>query len=319
MMNARACRAGGVALALLFAAAASAEEGGSGHYMPGSIASFMDGVAPVETFLIRYNLVYYDGSVSPRVRLPIAGEATLGANATLWGQGITLFWRPPVEIGGNWSYGMSATIPYVSLDVRADVVAGAGTIRRSDSVGSLGDIVLMPLMFNYQVSEDVNWNFRLSAIAPTGDYEVGRLANTGKNFWTLEPAVGFMYFGKKNGRELSVFLGADFNEENPDTDYKSGTQAHIEFTAAQHFPFSAGLAGIGLTGFWYEQVTGDSGAGAAFGDFEARTIGAGPVVSLIGKAGGHDLLAELKWLHEFETRNRLQGDIVFLKVIYKFY
>ena len=34
---------------------AKAEEGGSGHYFPGSMASFMDGVAAQETFIARLN------------------------------------------------------------------------------------------------------------------------------------------------------------------------------------------------------------------------------------------------------------------------
>ena len=95
----------------------------------------------------------------------------------------------------------------------------------------------------------------LAGYAPTGDYEVGRLANTGKNFWTIEPTLGLMYFGQKNGIEASVFFGADFNTENPDTDYKSGTQLHVDGTLAQHFPLFGGLAGVGVNGFWYEQVT----------------------------------------------------------------
>ncbi len=310
-------------VALVYAAlsgAASAEEGGSGHYLPGSMASFPDAVSATESFVIRYNLVYYDATVNAQRALPIAGATALGADISTWAQGITFFWRPPVEIGGRWSYAMSATIPFVSLDVSADVITGPGlSIARADSVSDIGDIVLMPLMLNYHVSDDINWNFRIAAYAPTGSYEVGRLANTGKNFWTVEPTIAFMYFGQKNGREFDVFFGVDFNQENPDTDYKSGTQAHVEFTAAQHFPWRGGLAGIGLTGFWYEQVSGDSGAGATFGDFEARDIGAGPVISFITKIGGHDLLSELKWLHEFETKNRPEGDTAFLKVLYKFY
>jgi hypothetical protein len=300
-------------------AAAFAEEGGSGHYLPGSMASFMDGVSPTETFLVRYNLLSYEGDTSLTRAIPIGGQTTLGADVSTLAQGITLFWRPPVEIGERWSYAMSATIPYVSLDVEADVVTGAGTVRRSDSVNDIGDIILMPLMLNYHVNDDINWNFRVAFYAPTGDYEVGRLANTGKNFWSFDPTVAFMYFGQKNGRELSAFLGATFNEENPDTDYKSGTQVHFDITAAQHFPALGGLAGAGLTASLYEQVSGDSGAGATLGDFKAHTFGAGPVASYARKVGGHDLLAELKWIHEFEVDNRVQGDTIFLKVIYKFY
>ena len=166
---------------------------------------------------------------------------------------------------------MTTTIPYVWLEVSADVSANAITARRSSSVSGLGDIVLQPVLLNQNINPDFNINYRLTAYAPTGSYELGRLANTGKNFWTLEPTVGFMYFGQKNGREASVFVGADFNQENPDTHYKSGTQFHIDSTFAQHFPWQGGLAGVGLNLFYYEQVTDDSGAGATLGAFRGKT------------------------------------------------
>lgn len=78
------------------------------------------------------------------------------------------------------------------------------------------------------------------------------------------------------------------------------------------------LAGIGINGFWYEQVSGDSGDGATFGKFEGRTAGLGPVLSFAGKAWGHDVLAELKWLPELGTTNRLKGDTIWFKLAARF-
>jgi hypothetical protein len=299
--------------------AAHAEEGGSGHYLPGSMASFADAVAPKETFVLRGNLVNYSGSVGKTQPLPIAGVTALGAEAKSTALGLTAFWRPPIEFGEGWSYAMSATLPFVWMDVTADITARSVTASRTSSVNALGDLVLIPLMLNQSFSPDFNINYRLAAYAPTGSYEVGRLANTGKNFWTVEPTVGFIYFGQKNGREASVFVGADFNRENPDTHYKSGQQFHIDGILSQHFPWQGGLAGVGLNGYYYKQLTGDSGSGASFGDFKAKTVGFGPVVSFVTKINGHDTIAEFKWLHETGTVNRLQGDLLWLKVLYKFY
>ena len=62
---------------------------------------------------------------------------------------------------------------------------------------------------------------------PTGDYTVGHLANTGKNYYTTEPTVGFIYLGTKNGREGSIFAGIDFNTQNPATQYTTGTEFHL--------------------------------------------------------------------------------------------
>ena len=302
----------------------AAEEGGSGHYMPGSMSSFIDSVPPRETFLMRLNVLNYTGSAAKSVAIPIAGRSALGADADSWGYGLTFAWRPAIDLGERWSYAVSATIPYVTMEVSADVdVTAPGgaprTIKVSDRETGLGDIVLQPLMLNYHVSPDFSMNFRVTAYAPTGGYKVGRLANTGKNFWTVEPTLALMYFGQKNGIEASLFIGADFNEENSGTNYEAGTQGHLDGTLAQHFPLAGGLAGVGVSGYYYEQLSADRGDGATFGDFEAKTVGAGPVLSYVTKAGCNDLVAELKWLHEFDTERRLEGDTVFLKVMYKFY
>jgi hypothetical protein len=139
-----------------------------------------------------------------------------------------------------------------------------------------------------------------------------------KNFWTFEPAAAVIYLGQKNGIEASAFLGIDFNTENEDTDYKSGKQAHFDAALAQHFPLWGGLTGAGATGYIYRQLNGDSGKGANLGDFKARAHGIGPVISCVSKVGGKDVLAELKWLHEFDNRNRVEGDTIFFKIMAKF-
>ena len=212
-------------LAVIFLAlgtALRAEEGGSGHYLPGSMSSFVDGVPADETFIARYNFRRCGTLRSDANRnLPIAGLLTAGADITTYANGLTLLWRPPFgEINDSWSYAMSMTIPYVDLEIEANVITDETTVRRSDSISGIGDIVLMPVMLNQNLSPDFNINYRLGIYAPTGTYEPGRLANTGKNYWTIEPQVGFMYFGQKNGIQASVFLGADYNFENPDTNYE---------------------------------------------------------------------------------------------------
>lgn len=299
---------------------AHAEEGGSGHYFPGSMASFMDGVSATPTFIVRLNVIDYDGRVDADLEIPISGSTALDVDVASIAYGLTLFWRPSWgKIGEKWSYAMSTTIPFVDLTVSGTVQpAGQPAVQRSDSESGLGDILLFPVMFNYQVNPNLAANFRLGVYAPTGDYETGRLANTGKNFWTVEPTAALIYFGQKSGMEASVFFGVDFNEENPDTNYKSGTQMHLESTVAKHFPLWGGMFGAGGTAFWYKQVTDDSGSGANLGGFRSQANGVGPVLSYIRQIGKKQLMAELKWLSEFSNEKRPEGDILFLKVMYKF-
>ena len=317
----------GILLLLLLAllpGLAMAEEGGSGHYFPGSMASFIDGVPPTETLITRVNLIYYKGSIDAGMPLPIGGQTALGVDAASWGFGLTLLWRPPLDLGDRWSYALSATIPYLLMDVSGDVnttlpSGASASVHRSSSTNALGDIVLMPLMFNYNAHPDFNLNFRMGIYAPTGDYEVGRLANTGKNYWTFEPTVSLSYISSKIGLELTAFAGLDFNTENHDTDYQSGTQFHLDVTAAQHLPLFGGTIGVGANFFYYQQLEDDSGSGAKFfGDFKGRTIGIGPVLSYITKVWQHDLAAELKWLPEIDVGNRLKGDSIWFKLAMAF-
>ena len=299
---------------------ARAEEGGGGHYFPGTISSFMDGVALEEVFITRLNGIYYDGSINASKGIPIAGQTALDVDVKSAAGGLTMFWRPSWGgfLGERWSYAMNATIPFPWVEVTANVAAAGRTVRRTDSEFGLGDIIVAPVMLNYHVSDDFNVNARLNIYTPTGSYEVGRLANLGKNYWTFEPIVGLMYLGKQNGREASVFFGADFNTENPDTNYHTGTQLHVDGTLAQHFPVGTALLGLGVTGYWYQQVEGDSGSGATFGSFKGRTNGIGPSFTISHPFGSHNFVAELKWLHELGVERRPEGDSFVLKAMLTF-
>ena len=62
----------------------------------------------------------------------------------------------------------------------------------------------------------------------------------------------------------------------------------------------------------------DSGAGATLGCFKGRTAGIGPVLGYIQPIGSEKLLFEVKWLPELDTKNRLNGDYVWLKMVYTF-
>jgi hypothetical protein len=184
-----------------------------------------------------------------------------------------------------------------------------------DTANGIGDIMLMPFMLGWtNLMKDFKLDARLSIYAPTGDYEQGQIANVGKNYWTFEPGIMASWLSTKIGTEISLYTGVDFNTENEDANYTSGTTLHFDLTVAQHLPLWGGFVGVGANAFYYDQISGDSGSGARLGDFEGRTIGVGPVLSYVHHVGKAELLAELKWLPELDTNNRLEGDIVWFKV-----
>lgn len=292
-----------------------AEEGAGGHYLPGATSSFVDTLPGKPGFVFANAFTYYDGSADLGKTLEFGG--LLGLNASAICRADTLFgiYQTDYELLGG-HYAVAAAIPFVDLDVSATVVPPIGpTFQRSDSDSGIGDIALYPFMISWTDGPDLKYDVRLGVYAPTGDYEVGKLANTGRNYWTFEPSISVSWLSTKIGTEATLFAGFDINTENPDTNYKSGTSFHLDGTLAQHFPLGdLGIFGIGANGFYYQQISGDSGSGATLGDFEGHTAGVGPVISFATKVHGNDLAAELKWLPELNVTRRLKGDTIWFKV-----
>ncbi|CAN5798177.1 transporter [soil metagenome] len=299
-------------LAALVPVLSYAEEGGGGHYAPGAMASMFDNVSETPGFGVALFYNYYEGSASASQALPIAGSLDLGVSAVSNSAvlGLTYTFEPRV-LGARVMTGVF--VPIQSLEVEAQAsVSSLGSASVRDTTNGIADITIIPFDFSWKMG-DWTWCALLNVYAPTGGFNTSDLANLGKNYWTFDPTFGVTYFSEKSGFSATLFSGLTMNTENSDTDYQSGAGLHFDATVAQYLPLGKGLLGIGATGFWFEQVTGDSGSGATLGDFEGRTAGVGPVLSYILPMGKRSLAAELKWLPELDTKNRLEGDYIWFK------
>ncbi len=290
-----------------------AEEGGSGHYLPGTTASFIDVLPGKEALVYLNDFTFYNGSAGGSRELILGGQVAANIDATVYADTSIFLYETPWKILGG-QYAAAVAIPYIWMDVQGNLQLGPITAGQSDSVNGLGDIELLPLMLGWKQG-DVSYGATFGVYAPTGDFAAGKLANPGKNFWTFEPGVSASWLSSTIGMEVSFFVGYDFNTKNAKTDYQSGDVIHIDATVAQHLPMLGGFVGVGANAFYYQQVSGDSGSGAKLGGFEGRTVGIGPVLSYACKAGSKtDFVAELKWLPELSVDKRLKGDTIWLKV-----
>lgn len=293
-----------------------AEEGGAGHYTPGGAATLIDLLPTKPGFILQPIYLYYKGDAEASRTYPVAGK--IAANLEAEANSVTLgalYTFNPTVLGARYTVGIYA--PYIWKEVTATISSVLGSIRRKDKVDGFGDITLIPVGLAWKIG---NWQISglLPIYAPTGSYEVGRLANPGFNYWTLDPTVQLSYGSEKSGFNAGLFAGMTFNTENDDTDYQSGSVLHVEASVQQLLPLGWGFIGLGANAFLYEQVTGDSGAGAVLGDFKARSMGIGPVIDYILPFKNESLLAvEFRWLPELDTEKRLEGDYLWLKIAYK--
>ena len=88
----------------------------------------------------------------------------------------------------------------------------------------------------------------------------------------------------------------------------------IEWLAWKHPRFQH----IGLVGYVYHQLSGDSGSGATLGDFESRVYAVGPQAGYffpVGKAQGY---LNLRGYYEFDASKRVEGWNAWLTLSYPF-
>ena len=293
-----------------------AEEGGAGRYVPGNMATLVDLPPTKPGWVVETMYLHYDGDASAAGTFPNAGLVTAGLDATsdAWILGGLYTFETPVL---DAHYSLGAFVPYVWMDVTADVTGGGTTGFRTDSADGIGDLTLIPAMMAWKCD---SWQYSalLPIYAPTGDYNVGSLANVGRNYWTFDPTFQVSYNNSKTGFNAAIFTGVTLNTENNDTDYQSGSAFHIDASVQQLLPVGPGFVSVGFNAFYYGQFSGDTGSGAKLGGFEGRDIGIGPALGYILPVGANTLVAEARWLPELDTRRRLEGNFLWLKLVYQF-
>jgi hypothetical protein len=300
-----------IALAVTSAATLShAAEGGYSNYIPGTYGDFAAAVEPPTKFTVRNDIYYYQADGARSVR---SGLIEADADLEFIMDFLTLLYKPEVEILGA-HYALGLFIPFVHADIDTGIRIGNLQVRLQDDTFGLGDITLIPGIFFWNYG---NFHFTLAEyiVTPTGKYDTDDLANTGLNYWTFDTDVTVTYLNEKTGQDYSVNIGYNYNTENPDTDYQTGEEIHIDYMVNQ---FLSESFAIGIQGFYLKQVTGDSGDGAILGDYKAEAAGVGPALLWSPKRFDQRVTFIAKWLHEFHTERRIEGDHIFASIAMSF-
>jgi len=184
----------------------------------------------------------------------------------------------------------------------------------SDSTFNLADIAIIPFQLNWNVG---NFHFKLAEaiVVPTGDFDTEDLVNLGRNYWAFDTIGAVTWFNTDTGTEVSVAPGIFVNLRNNDTDYKTGKEFHVDFTVNQSL--FKGFA-AGLRGYYYRQLTGDTGSGARLGDFKGESLGLGPGFIWRPKFADGKLTILAKVIFDVTTTNRFDSTYGSLGAAWKF-
>lgn len=299
-----------VAISFLCAGAANtpaeADQGGTSFWLPGLFGSLA--AAPVQSGWA-FTAIYYHASVEAE-----AGKAFrrggnivagLDGRGDLAMYGVGYAFAQPV-FGGQLSANLFNVAGRNQASINATLTGPMGNTisgHHSDALTAFGDLIpQVTLKWNQGVH---NYMVYGTGGIPVGSYNPNRLVNLGLGHGAIDGGVGYTYFDPTKGHEFSVVTGMTYNFENKDLQYKNGIDWHVDWGLSQ---FLNQQVFVGAVGYWFQQITSDSGAGASLGPFKSRVGGIGPQLGYIFPVS-KDVqgLLNVKGYWEFEAENRPKG------------
>lgn len=300
-------------MGFLAAPAAQAAESAQGVYVLGNRGA-LAGVTPPPGFYFENETYYYSGNLTGSRTFQSGGIVAANVKLDTSANFVTPVWVTPVEIlGGN--LGFSLTIPFGTPNVGAGAVLSSPRIDRTivgrehDAAFNVGDIYLASFVGWH--SGNFHWTGTLLGVVPSGSYESGQLSNLALNRPAIDLSGALTYLDPIVGYELSIVPGITFNWINPATQYLTGTEFHLEWSASKYL--SKELS-VGLVGYYYKQITGDSGSGDRIGPFKGRATSLGAQIGYTFKLNGVPVSANVRFFREFDVKNRFAGTAAYLTI-----
>src|SRR5271170_2157303 len=245
------------------------------------------------------------GRLNPTVNVNLNANVNANIDVALVNPGYAF--ATPV-FGGQLFLGVMSVVGRNSTELNGTITAGVGgfTATRqgsiSDTTTGFGDLYPQAILrWNSGVN---NWLAYATGDIPVGAYDSSNLANLGIGHGAIDAGGGYTYFDPKAGHEFSFVTGVTYNMTNPSTNYQNGNDWHLDWGASQ---FLSQQFFVGAVGYFYDQLTADSGSAPILGPIESRVIGVGPQIGFIFPMGPTQMFLGLKAYGEFDGHDRPSG------------
>lgn len=273
--------------------------------------AFGAGVTPPAGTYVSTGASFYRGDISGNIN--IGGVVfNAGAKAELLAGVVGGIYVPDWTVLGG-RLGLGVTVPVGHIDLEATVSASPLSTTRETSGAGLGDTVTR-LQLGWQHG-DFSHLFWVQAVAPTGRYEPGFFPIVGLNRPGIDTGWAFTWEDKRSKLQFNGAVGFNFNFENNETDYLSGNEVHFEWAVG--YELTKGLI-IGVVGYDWRQLSGDSGAGALLGPFKGSVDAIGPGLSYTTLIDKTPLIFNLRHYEEYNAERRISGSMSIATVTIKF-
>ena len=276
-------------------------------YPLGGLA-FGAGITPPPGFYVTNVTGFYDGTIGGNFDF---GGRTFGAGAKaqIFSGETNLLYVPDAK-AFDGLIGFSLSVPTAYVDYTAEAIGPRGNLVTAHTDGTgLGDFV-----YQFQIGwdkPDFSHSFYALFVAPTGRYQTGFYPFAGLNRPSFDIGWAFTYFDKDSKIQLNGSIGFMASVENEATQYQTGDEVHFEWAIGYKF---TGALLIGVVGYDYRQVTGDSGKGAILGPFESAADAIGPGFSYTTKFYETPITINVRDYEQYNAKHFFQGNAAIASV-----
>jgi hypothetical protein len=197
---------------------------------------------------------------------------------------------------------------YIAIPTVYERVSVAGDTHTKDD---LSNINLVPVtVFNHKGI--VHWYYELQVQSLGSGYQAGAPLNVGQHNMAFTPGAAITLTPRHDAENIMSRFDYVMNGVDHATHYHSGHEFFWQFDAQQQLVHHASL---GLTGYFYQQMTNDTANGLpvvtlnADGSqcvgYKGRVLDLGPQVTL--PMGRHGALV-MKWDHDMLVQNKPRGN-----------
>lgn len=283
--------------------AAMADAGGVGFWLPGSMGS-LSAVPGTPGWSMTTVYLHLDANAGAGKELQQNANIVTGLHARADALGFlpAYTFETPV-LGGQLTIGAAGVPGNVGINIGATLTGPRGNQisgNAHDERTTFADVYYLgTLKWNQGVN---NYMWYVLGNIPSGTYDSTRLANLSPGYTAVDSGFGYTYLNPATGHELSAVAGFTYNGMNEAFQYRNGIDFHFDWAISQ---FVSKSVHVGLAGYVYQQVTGDSGAGAKLGDFKGHSVGIGPQIGIFFPAWqGYTGYLNLRGYWDVATENR---------------
>jgi hypothetical protein len=225
-----------------------------------------------------------------------------GTKADIFSTAVNLLYVPDRKLlDGN--LGLSITVPAAWVDYRAGVEVQSQGFSREVSGWGVGDVIPR-VQLGWQRGDFAHTVY-LEVITPTGFWEPGFAPIVSMHRPGIDTGWAFTWTDKQTKLQVNGTAGFTFNFENTATNYQSGNTFHWEWAVG--IECIQGLV-IGVVGYDFRQLNGDSGSGDTVGPFKGSVDAIGAGLSYTTVIDKRPVTFNLRYYHDYNFDKLFHGD-----------